>query len=459
MEHPSNYGLTRTLIDQALAVDWTLLPPAVQEVARQCVLDWLAVALAGAGSEVVERLLSALREEMGAPIASVLGRSVRCAPAQASLVNGTASHALDYDDVNAAMQGHPSVPLLPALFAVAEAERHTGQAMLAAFVAGYEFECRVGAAVAPGHYLRGFHATATVGALGATVAVAHLRGLTPECTAHAVGIAATQTAGLKSLFGTDCKPMHAGRAAQLGIWSTTLAARGFTARDDILECPQGFAETHAERLDIAAALATPRAGHHLLDNLFKYHASCFETHATLEACASLRAKLPADASAVRVVEVQVNPYCERMCNIQTPVDGLQAKFSLRQMAAFALAGIPTSDPSVFAVPFITAPEVLAWRARVVVKFDPRIAAARARVRVILGNDQVLESAHDAAQPASDLEAQRARLVHKAQALLEPLAGAMNTGALVEASLALDTADGLRRLLAAMARFARPEHSL
>jgi 2-methylcitrate dehydratase PrpD len=440
-------------------VGWTQLPPAVQEMARQCVLDWLAVALAGAGSEVVRRLLSVLREEMGAPVASVLRRSVRCAPGQAALVNGTASHALDYDDVNAAMQGHPSVPLLPALFAMAEAEGHTGQAMLAAFVAGYEFECRVGAAVAPGHYARGFHATATVGALGATVAVAHLRGLTPECSAHALGIAATQTAGLKSLFGTDCKPMHAGRAAQLGIWSTMLAARGFTAREDILECPQGFAETHAERLDSAAALSAPRAGHHLLDNLFKFHASCFETHATLEACASLRSSLPAEASAVRAVEVQVNPYCERMCNIHTPVDGLQAKFSLRQMAAFALAGIPTSDPAVFAVRFINAPEVLAWRDRVVVKFDPRIAPARAHVRVILGGEKVLEANHDAALPASDLDMQRARLVHKAQALLEPIAGTVNTRALIEACLALDSSDGLQVLLAAVTRLTPIEESL
>src|SRR5438552_14928670 len=143
-------------------------------------------------------------------------------------------------------------------------------------------------ALRPGHYNLGFHATGTVGAFGAAAACARLLGLDAAATAQALGIAGTQAAGLKSQFGTMCKPFHAGKASHNGLLAARLAARGFSSRTDIVECVQGFALTHGPDLAPAAALATPEGGFHLLANLFKYHAACYFTHAPIECASRLR---------------------------------------------------------------------------------------------------------------------------------------------------------------------------
>ena len=446
IEDDATRGLTRRLVEQALAVRWQSVPASVQELARQCLLDWVAVTLGGAHDSLVNIVFEVTRAEAGVGQATILGRALRLAPTQAALVNGTASHALDYDDVNYAMSGHPSVPLFPALFALAEAMDASGEALLTAFIAGYEFECRVGAGLAPGHYARGFHATATIGALGAAMACAHLRGLDATRTAHALGIAATQAAGLKSLFGTDCKPLHAGNAARTGLLASELAARGFTARDDVIECAQGFAATHADAINVEAVFRAPPGGFHILSNLFKYHASCYETHATIEACRKLRGEIPADATRVRTVEVRVNPYCDRICNLQAPTDGLQAKFSLRQMAAFSLQGLDTADARVFSRETIESPAIRAWWTRVAVVLDAAIKPSQAKVQVLTHEGRHHEAFHDAAKPEEDLFAQRARLANKMAGLLGAQVDGTRLRALQEACLSVEHPGGFAALM-------------
>ena len=212
-----NTSLTRALAERACAVAYDALPAEVRELARQCVLDYIGVGLAGAGDELVRILLEDAVEAGGKEQASVIGHKARLPVMAAALVNGAIAHSLDYDDVNLAMPGHPSVAILPALLALAEERKASGQAVIAAFVAGYETCCRIGMTMRPGHYNRGFHATGTVGAFGAAAACAHLLGLDAEATGRALGIAGTQSAGLKSQFGTMCKPFHAGKAAQNGL--------------------------------------------------------------------------------------------------------------------------------------------------------------------------------------------------------------------------------------------------
>src|SRR5438132_9716014 len=280
--------LTHTLAEQASAVTYEALPEPVCALARQCVLDYYGVALAGKDDERVGTLLAELDEAGGIEQASMIGHKQRLPALSAALVNGATGHALDYDDVNLAMPGHPSVAILPGLLALAEQRRSSGREVIAAFVAGYETACRIGSALRPGHYDRGFHATGTVGCLGAAAACARLLGLDAEATAMALGIAGTQAAGLKSQFGTMCKPFHAGKAAQNGLLAARLAARGFSSRADIVECVQGFASTHGPDFSPEAALATPEAGLHLFANLFKYHAACYLTHAPIECARRLR---------------------------------------------------------------------------------------------------------------------------------------------------------------------------
>src|SRR5205823_1182453 len=284
-------------------------------------LDYYGVALAGASDPLVRILLDEANEAGGAPQAGIIADTARLPILAAALVNGAASHALDYDDVNMAMPGHPSVAILPALLALAELRGSSGREVITAFVAGYETACRIGAALQPGHYNLGFHATATVGCFGVAAACARLLRLDTAATAMALGIAGTQAAGLKSQFGTMCKPFHAGKAAHNGLLAARLAARGFSSRTDIVECVQGFALTHGPDFAPAAALATPEGGFHLLANLFKYHAACYFTHAPIECARRLRREHGLTPEMIARITLRIDTSCDRVCNITTPVDG------------------------------------------------------------------------------------------------------------------------------------------
>src|SRR5262249_26479715 len=230
--------LTQTLAKQASVVTYEALPETARELARQCVLDYYGCGLAGADDKLVTILLDEFTESAGDTQASVIGHPIGLPVLSAALVNGAAAHALDYDDVNMAMPGHPSVAILPGLLALAELESSSGRDLITAFIAGYDTACRIGAALQPGHYNLGFHSTGTIGSFGSAAACARLLGLQTMGTAAALGIAGTQAAGLKSQFGTMCKPFHAGKAAQNGLLAARLAARGFSSRSDIIECVQ-----------------------------------------------------------------------------------------------------------------------------------------------------------------------------------------------------------------------------
>src|SRR5688572_14828359 len=182
--------VTLALVERTQRIETDELPADVREIARQCVLDWIGVALGGSGDHLTRILLEEAVSDGGKPAATVVGHAARVSISQAALVNGTSSHVLDYDDVNLSLNGHPSAAILPALLALAESRRASGNDLIEAFVAGYEIACRVGLLVAPGHYARGYHATCTVGALGAAAACARLLELDAERAAHAIGIAA-----------------------------------------------------------------------------------------------------------------------------------------------------------------------------------------------------------------------------------------------------------------------------
>src|SRR5487761_800449 len=331
--------LTRDLAARAAAMREDALPEAMRELARQCVLDTLGVALAGAADPLVRIMLDEIAEAGGAPQASVIGHRARLPALSAALVNGAAGHALDYDDVNMAMPGHPSVAILPALLALAERERASGRAVITAFVAGYETACRIGMALRPGHYDLGFHATGTVGCFGAAAACAHLLGLDAEKTAAALGIAGTQAAGLKSQFGTMCKPFHAGKAAQNGLLAALLARRGFSSRPDLVECVQGFALTHGPDFAPEAARRL-REEHRLAPDMLRH------------------------------ITLRLDRSCERVCNIPAPSDGLESKFSLRQTVAMALSGVDTASLGAYSEAGARDPALVRLRERVDIDFQP-----------------------------------------------------------------------------------------
>jgi 2-methylcitrate dehydratase PrpD len=427
----ADQDLTRALVRQAIALRHADIPEDIRAWARQCVLDYVACALAGAKDELTEILLAEMTEQGGNPGATVMGHRARLPAPAAAIVNGAASHALDYDDVNLAMPGHPSVAILPGLLALAEERGASGAAVLTAFVAGYELQCRVGRVIAPGHYDGlGFHATATVGSFGAAAACAHLLELDEDRFAMALGIAGTQAAGLKSMFGTMCKPLHAGKASYHGLMAAKLAARGFTARSDVLECAQGFARTHSPDFKPERALETPPQGWHIRNNLFKYHAACYMVHAPIEAARKLRERHGVAAERVARVRLRVDAASDRICNIQAPVTGLEAKFSLKLATAMGLSGVDTGRLDTYSEAVATDAALVAMRDRVEIDFRSDLSNTFAAVELTLTDGSTLTAEHDAGVPATDTDEQGRRLAEKFMALVAPILGDNAASALI-----------------------------
>jgi 2-methylcitrate dehydratase PrpD len=437
--------LTRVLAGMASALAFDELSAPVRELARQCVLDYLGVALAGAQDPLVRILLNETAEAGGSPQASIIGHSERLPALSAALVNGAAAHALDYDDVNMAMPGHPSVAILPGLLAVAELKGSSGPEFITAFVAGYETACRIGAALRPGHYNLGFHSTGTIGSFGAAAACSRLLGLDGETTAIALGIAGTQAAGLKSQFGTMCKPFHAGKAAQNGLLAARLAQRGFSSRTDIVECVQGFALTHGPDFVPEASFATPEAGFHLLANLFKYHAACYFTHAPIECARRLRAEHKLTPDMIAGITVKIDASCDRVCNIPIPVDGLQSKFSLRQTVAMALAGVDTASLGAYNAENARDPGLVKLRERVRFEWQQGWPQTLSELELELADGRRVSARHDAGIPAADIAEQGERLGAKFDALVAPVLGAPRARELREMISGLDDVADIRGL--------------
>ncbi|MBI2247718.1 MAG: MmgE/PrpD family protein, partial [Armatimonadetes bacterium] len=239
-------GVTETVVRFALAT--RTIPDDVRMLATNHFVDGIAVMLAGATEQSGALVRAHLRDIGGQPQATVLGSKLRAPLQLAAWANGTAGHAMDYDDTQLAtdpqsvygLLTHPTVPVLAAALAAAEGTHATGSALLDAYIVGVEVACRIADAVNPRHYRDGFHSTATMGGFGAAAAAANLYGCDLDQTLRAFGLAASMSAGLRENFGTMTKPFHAGRAAENGLFAVQLARRGWTAAKDILEAKRGF---------------------------------------------------------------------------------------------------------------------------------------------------------------------------------------------------------------------------
>jgi 2-methylcitrate dehydratase PrpD len=424
-------GATRSLVGAVRGIRFEEIPDEALEAARHCLLDFLGVALAGAREPLTEILVREVVRPEGAAQAGLIGRAEQATRQSAALVNGAAGHALDFDDTHTGMGGHPSVPVLPALLALAEGGGATGRDLLAALVAGIELECRLGLLVGGGHYAAGFHSTGTLGTFGAAAACAHLLQLDADAWLNAMGLAGTQAAGLKSGFGTMAKPLHAGRAASAGLLAATLARGGFTAQPAILEVAQGFAATHACTEPSVARLEQQPAHLLIRDTLFKYHAACYLTHAAIEAAGRLREDRGLDPEKITAVEVEVNPALFGVCNIQEPTTGLEGKFSLRATTALALLGEDTGDPATFSDAAMREPRLTGLRDRVRVTENRAFTPAQARV-VVTCHGEPVEATLDTGVPAADLSVQGERLERKFRLLAAPVLGAAAAERLADA---------------------------
>lgn len=382
------------------------------QVLRLSLLDWLAVARAGRDEPVAQITRAMLADEAGRAEASVLGLSVRLPARAAALANGTASHALDYDDTHFAHIGHPSVAVIPAALAMAERVGASGADFQDAALVGVEASVRVGVWLGRAHYQTGFHQTATAGAFGAGLACARLLGMSADQAAMVLGLLATRASGLKSQFGTMGKPFNAGIAAANGVEAALLVARGFIANPDALESPQGFGPTHAGVADLTALDGLGQ------DWLFtgvshKFHACCHGLHASLEALATL---LPLDPAQIAGIAVRTHPRWMTVCNQPAPTTGLGAKFSYTTVLPMAILGHDTARLDSYCDAVCTDPAVQTLRARVQVTGDDSVAETATHLTVTLRDNTRRTATFDLETPMT-LDARAAKVRAKAASLL------------------------------------------
>ena len=404
-------GLTRQISRWIATVGRDGIGGRARRFAGHALLDWTGVTLAACREPLVDALIADALGNGEAGSAPLIGRPERLSPAFAALVNGVASHALDFDDVNYRLHGHPTVVIVPALLAAAPACGATGADVTDALVVGTEVSCAIGEMMGEAHYARGFHTTATVGCIGAARAVARLIGLDAETTAVALGLGATQAAGLKAHFGTMAKPLHAGRSAMAGLLAARWAKAGLTASPAAIEADQGFGP--ALSTDFRPHFTPPGGTFGIERNCYKYYPACYFTHSAIAAAEGLRDGHGLEPGDIAEAAIRVQPQHARACNIAEPTDGYGVKFSIRHLIAMALAGEAVGDPALYTPQTATRPDLV---------------GLRERVRFV----------GDAGVPADDPALQETRLLNKFHTLADPALGPDDASAL--ACVALDMAD-------------------
>lgn len=436
-------AITMELAERVSTYQFSMLPADIIERVRQCIVDWFSVTLAALDDPVHEIMMRGAGQSVGN--AHIIGHADMYPATVAALVNGTTAHALDFDDVNLAISGHPSAVIFSALLALAEQEGSSGQDVIAAFVAGYETACRVGSLVCPDHLNRGFHATGTVGSFGAAAACAHLLKFDATQTARAMGIAGTQASGLKAMFGTMVKPLHAGLAARNGLEAVLFVMQGVDSRTDVLECPLGFAHTHTSDFNVALLDDEMSTDFYLRNNLFKYDASCYGTYAAIECVRRLKAAHEFSAEDIDTVRVRADRSVDELCNIQRPLTGLQGKFSIRINTALALLGIDTGLVESYSDDAMADEHIVALRDRVRVELIDGWPSMQSEVTIQTKDGERYEHTIDGAVPDLDIAAQARRVDEKFGRLAGRAIGARRSQALSAAIVSLDQAIDIRAL--------------
>jgi len=316
------------------------IPDPVLAGACDALLDTFGVALAGTvepAGEIVERWI----HELGArPQATFWGHRQATSPADAAFANGVCAHALDFDDSLPSLRGHPSATMIPAALAAAEVAGATGAAVLAAYALGLEVAGKLGQAMGHGHYLRGWHTTATIGVFSSTAVVSRLWGLDPPGLCRAWGLAASQVSGLIRNFGTMTKPFHAGHAARCALQAVWLTRAGFTADDRIFDGEDSVLATHhgADGAPLAGLLETLGRPWEMTEPgiYVKRWPCCYCNHRPVGGLLELVKKHGISADEVRQVEIGFLPGTDNALVSHDPQTALEGKFSIEYAAAATL---------------------------------------------------------------------------------------------------------------------------
>ena len=373
--------VTRTLARYVVNSHRDDIPANVRHEAARALLNMAGCAIGSSRHETIENTLAAISDFAGAPQAAVFGRRERLDILNASLVNGISAHVFDFDDTHVRAT-HPSAPVYPAVLALAEWRKLSGADLVHAFVLGVETECRVALSVFPEHYDIGWHITGTAGVFGAAAAAGKLLGLNEQQMTWALGIAATQSSGLREMFGTMCKSLHPGAAARNGLMAALLASRNFTSSNQGIEAPCGFAHVTSTQFD--ASVITDGLGEHfeLMNNMYKPFACGVVVHAAIDGCLQLRKEHGIRFEDIEKVELTVCPIVLKLTAKEKPQTGLEGKFSIFHAAAVALVQGAGGEAQ-FSDAAVQDPRVIAIRDRVTLNPDPGLTRLKAIVKVVL----------------------------------------------------------------------------
>jgi 2-methylcitrate dehydratase PrpD len=329
-------SITAQLVNNIISSRLDTIPLDVHHEGKRALLNIVGCALGGADHLSMDITMAALGPYSGPPIASVLGRRERFDPLLASILNGFSTHIHDYDDTLPKNYIHASTPVASALFAYASANRVSGRDFLHAFILGFEVVSRIGNATYPEYYEAGWHSTGSLGVFGAAVAIGKLLGLNAEQMTYAIGIAATQSAGIRDMFGSMAKALHPGRSAQSGYMAALLAQKGLTAGRTPLEGPRGIVAVTVDNYDLDKITNNWGSSFELRDNTYKPFPSGIVIHPTIDACIQLREIHRLTADQIVGVELRVAPLVKDLCNKRDISAGLEGKFSIYHAAAIGL---------------------------------------------------------------------------------------------------------------------------
>jgi 2-methylcitrate dehydratase PrpD len=383
---------------------WHALPQALRREGKRSLLNFIGCALGVASTPPIEMAMRVLTRLSGAEQVTVIGRAERLDPLGAAFINAVAGNLLDYDDTHLRTVIHPTAPVAPAALALAEQRGLSGAEMLHAFILGAEVECRIGNSVSPGHYARGWHITSTCGVFGSAVASAKLLGLNAEQTWHALGIAASQSAGLVENLPSAAKNVSVGNAARHGLFAALLAEQGCTAAPAAIEGALGWARAMGDDPSISEVTEGLGERWELLKNTYKPYPCGIVMHAVIDACLALRRDHSVRAAEIAEIIVSGDQLLldrgDRNVNNER-----DARVSIHHCAAvsflFGKAGLRE-----FSEEMVHDPAVVALRALTTVRLEsnsPKGAAA-ATVRTLNGRtleETVLHARGSTEQPLFD----------------------------------------------------------
>jgi 2-methylcitrate dehydratase PrpD len=381
--------VTRTLARYVVNARIADVPAPVRREAVRSVVNWLGCAVGSCRHEAVDCALAALGRFSGAREASVLGREEKVDILLASLVNGISSHVFDFDDTHLKTIIHPAGPVASPLFALAEHTKISGAELLHAFILGVEVECRIGNAVCPEHYERGWHVTGTAGVFGSAAASGKILGLDEQQMTWALGIAGTQSAGLREMFGSHCKSFHPGRAAQNGLASALLAKANFTSSNQVIEAKHGFANTMSTKQEYGEITEGLGKSFEVSLNSYKPFACGIVIHPSIDGCVQLKHENTLTGAEVEKIELTVSPHVLELTGKKTPQVGLEGKFSIYHSAAIAVL-FGAAGEKEYSDECVRDPRVVALRERVQPTIDPKMRDDEARVKITLKDGRVLQ---------------------------------------------------------------------